>query len=345
MDPWPRYVPDLTLWYPWHAERGTLPGRWKGMSLPAVCRDLGVPAWRTVKPWRVELPGIEVRDTRTDAERTLRWTAPSGTLTSRWVLGPDGDWWRSEYPVKSRDDMAAAREVADARRYVMVPDEAVSIEKTESGNDMTAIELPQRPWSELFHAFLGWSEGLMLFLEEPDSLQAVVAALEKKLQRLVVEAALLPGRMVLSPDNLDGQFVTPSAFEENLAASYRATAEALHAGGKLLVVHVGGPVRTLLPGLAASGVDCVEGVCGTPQGDTSLAEARALCGQSVTLWGGIAQDFLLPTRSQDEFEAAADAAFAETARDPRAVVGVADRVPVGALPERLRQLTRRGLQS
>jgi hypothetical protein len=168
---------------------------------------------------------------------------------------------------------------------------------------MTAIELPQRPWSELFHAFLGWSEGLMLFLEEPDSLQAISAALEKKLQGLVAEAALLPGRMVLSPDNLDGQFVTPSAFEENLAASYRATAEALHAGGKLFV------------------------------------------GPAMTLWGGIAQDFLLPTRSRDEFEAAADAAFAETARDPRVVVGVADRVPVGAMPERLLQLTRWGPQS
>jgi hypothetical protein len=86
----------------------------------------------------------------------------------------------------------------------------------------------------------------------------------------------------------------------------------------------------------------VEGVCGAPQGDTPLSQARALCGQTMTLWGGIAQDFLLPTRSQDEFEAAADAAFAEAARDPRAVVGVADKVPVGALPERLRQLTTRG---
>jgi hypothetical protein len=342
MDNWPRYIPDLTLWYPWHAERGTLPDRWKGLSLPDVCRDLGVPAWKTVRPWRVELPGMEVSDTRTDTERTLRWTAPSGTLTSRWVLGPDGDWWQSEYPVKSRDDMAAALEVAASRRYVMAPDAAALTGAEASGSDMTAIELPQRPWSELFHAFLGWSEGLMLFLEEPDPLQAVVTALERELEALVAGVARLPGRIVLSPDNLDGQFISPPAFEENLAGSYRRTADVLHAGGKLLVVHVGGPVRALLPGLAASVVDCVEGVCGTPQGDTSLSEARALSGPAMTLWGGIAQDFLLSTLSQDEFEAAADSAFAEAAADPCAVVGVADKVPVDALPERLRQLTSRG---
>jgi hypothetical protein len=341
MDHWPKYVPDLTLWHAWHAERGTLPDGWKGLSLPEVCRDLGVPAWKTVKPWRVEMPGIEVSDTRTEVERTLRWRAPSGTLTSRWVLGPDGDWWQSEYPVKSRDDMAAALEVARSRRYVLAPGAADGAAREASDGDLTAIELPQRPWSELFHAFLGWSEGLMLFLEEPDPLQAVVAALEHSLKALVARVALLPGRIVLSPDNLDGQFISPPAFEENLAASYRATADALHEQRKLLVVHVGGPVRALLPGLAASGIDCVEGICGTPQGDTSLQEARSLCGPAMTLWGGIAQDFLMATHGQDEFEAAVDAVFAEAARDPRAVVGVADRVPVDALPERLRQLARR----
>jgi len=99
-------------------------------------------------------------------------------------------------------------------------------------------------------------------------------------------------------------------------------------------------VRGLLPGLSRAGVDCVEGVCGPPQGDTPPAEARSLCGGDTTIWGGIAQDFLMQNRSEADFQAAADAAFAFAKHDPKTVVGVADRVPVDALPERLEALAR-----
>jgi hypothetical protein len=180
----------------------------------------------------------------------------------------------------------------------------------------------------------------MLFLEEGEALQGIARSLEGKLAALVDRVADMPGAVALSPDNLDGQFITPSAFERSLAPSYRAAAAALHAAGKTLVVHVGGPVRRLLPGLAGCGVDCLQGVCGAPQGDASLAEARGLCGPGITLWGGIAQDFLLSTRTQAELERAAAAAFAYASHDPNAVVGVADKVPVDALPDRLESLAR-----
>jgi hypothetical protein len=334
--PWPRFLPDLTLWHHWHASCGTLPDRWKAMELSRLCRTLGVPFWHTVRPWREELPGVRVHDTRGKTERMLVWETAQGTLTSRWTLGPDGDWWRAEYPVKGPDDLAAALTVARSRRYIVKPEFG-----GHGGEDaLPALELPLRPWSELFHAFLGWSEGLMLLLEEPRGVREIAQALEESLEGLVDELARLPGRLMLSPDNLDAQFITPAAFEENLAASYRRAADAVHAAGKLLVVHVGGPVRQLLPALAGSGVDCIEGICGAPQGDTTLAEARALCNPDIVLWGGIAQDYLLSGRTQVEFETAVESAFSDAAGDPGAVVGIADKVPTNALPERLEELSR-----
>jgi hypothetical protein len=330
----PRFLPDLGPWHEWNAGQGTLPDRWKALDLPGVCRDLGVPAWRTARPWHAELRGIGVRDVRGALERTLTWETPEGSLTSRWTLGPDGDWWRSEYPVKSAADLKAALAVARARRYTISPPAVAP------ADELTALELPFRPWSELFHAFLGWSEGLMLFMEEPLAVREVAAALEESVELLVQEVAGLPGTLVLSPDNLDGQFITPEAFLENLAPSYRRTADVLHARGKILVVHAGGPVRRLLPGLAESGVDWVQGICGPPQGDSTMEEARALCGTAVVLWGGLAQDFLLESRAEQDFEDAAAAAFAGAARDPRMIVGVADKVPNNAMPRRLERLAR-----
>ncbi len=341
---WPLFLADLTLWYGWHAGRETIPEKWKGKSLQEICAELGIPAWRTVKPWRLETRGMEVRTEKTETERVVRWETKAGTLQSRWTLGPDGDWWQAEYPVKSAADLTAAREVAEAREYVLDVG-ALDAERGSGEKGFLAYELPQRPWSELFHAFLGWSEGLMLFLEEELALRGIVEVLEEKLQGITAEVAKMPGSLALSPDNLDGQFIAPSAFDKHLAPSYAKSAEVLHAAGKLFVVHMGGPVRGLLPGLARCGVDCVEGVCGPPQGDVSLAEAREICGASITLWGGIAQDFLLADRAEREFEAATAAAFDQARRDRHAIVGVADRVPVAVLPERLEALAKRAREA
>ncbi len=331
MQAWPRFLPDLTTWYPWHSQRGTLPARWKDDDIGGICRDLGAPAWDPVKPWRIELPGIEVHDTRGQAERLLQWGTPRGTLTSRWTLGPDGDWWQSEYPVKSAGDIAAALLVAEARQYTAQPAPA------QREHEVRVTELPQRPWSELFHSFLGWSEGLMIFLEEADRLQEMAMLLETRLAALERSVAAAPGDVVLCPDNLDAQFISPPDFEAHLAASYQRVAAVMHDAGKRVVVHVGGPIRRLLPGLAVAGVDCVEGICGPPQGDASLPEARAESGD-VVLWGGLAQDYLLGTRSEEEFLAAAREAVRQAAADHRVILGVADRVPVEALPERLAAL-------
>jgi hypothetical protein len=175
---------------------------------------------------------------------------------------------------------------------------------------------------------LGWGEGLAL-LGEP-LIADILAVLEERLQALVVEVAALPAAIVLSPDNLDGQYISPRAFRAHLAQSYQLTTDALHAAGKRLLVHAGGPIRPLLALLAAAGVDGVEGVSGPPQGNATLAEARALAGPGLALWGGIPQDYLLPAHDDAAFEAAVRATAREALGDPRIILGVADRVPVAA---------------
>jgi len=101
------FVPDLTLWHRWHASRGTLPAPWQGSSLADVARALGVPAWQPVRPWRLELRGATFETGESGTERVTRWRAGGAEMRASWVLGPDGDWWQAEYPVKTADDLPA----------------------------------------------------------------------------------------------------------------------------------------------------------------------------------------------------------------------------------------------
>jgi hypothetical protein len=334
----PFYLPDLTLWYESNRTRGTLPVRWSEMTLPQVCRDMGVPIWASARPWERTTPDVEVETVEEDEQRTIRVTTSAGTLTSRWSLGPDGDWWQTEYPVKGADDLEAAREWVEARTYRIDPSRLIELEGTVADDGVVAAELPQRPYSNLLHELLGWGEGLMLLMDHRQEIEELLGIMEEQLRTLTDELVRLPAQVWLSPDNLDGQFVSSKSYEQYLQDSYRRTVERFRQESKILVVHVGGPVRPYAEGLGRVGVDAIEGIAGPPQSDATLADARALVGPDVTLWGGIPQDTLLGTHDEDTFHRAAQQAAEQASGDPRAIIGVADRVPVEAEADRLIEL-------
>jgi hypothetical protein len=329
----PLYLPDLTLWYNWHHKIGSLPAPWQHYSLPQIARAMGVPIWLSAAPWRIETPGIEIVTTENEQERLIAAETSTGTLVWRWQVGPDGAWWQTEYPVKTAENLPAALELVQARTYVVDPGELAELRTEVGTNGLLAIEIPRRPYSILLHEFLGWSEGLLL-LNEP-VIEEINSILETKTQTVVQEIAKLPGELILSPDNLDGQFISPGVFEAYLTASYRRTAEVCHAHNKVLLVHVGGPIRHLLALLAGAGVDGLEGIAGLPQSNATLTQAREITGPHLTLWGGIPQDFLLETHPYHDFEASVVQATQEIGGDGRMILGVADRVPVDADLSRL----------
>ena len=327
-------VLDLGLWYSRNTERGSLPVRYRGWPLRDIHHDLGLVPWILRRPWSVSYDGVGYSETRNSASRTRSWRTPEGSLTARWEPGPDGDWWQTEYPVKEAADLHLVARVIQSLRYEPRSD-------LPEGEIDDVIELPLRPYPELLHTFLGWSEGLVIALEEAELITGLVDLMEDKHESLVRDLLGLPQPSFLAPDNLDANFISPGIFENYMAAGYRKTTEALHTAGKALTVHLGGYSRSLLAPLAACGVDCLEGICGPPQGDASIAEARGLAGSGPLLWGGLAQDYLLPSGTEDEFRRGCSAAVEEVRADGHSILGVADRVPPDAVFSRIEYLARR----
>ena len=63
--------------------------------------------WLTFQPWHLEHTGVEIVTTEESGERVIRSETTAGMLEARWTLGPDGDWWQTEYPVKTDQDLEA----------------------------------------------------------------------------------------------------------------------------------------------------------------------------------------------------------------------------------------------
>jgi hypothetical protein len=327
---YPIFLPDLTLWHDWHRNRGSLPAGWADYTLPEIARELGFPAWTVVQPWKIETPGVNIQKKETEQERVIRYETGSGTLIERWTYIPGSEWWQTEYPVKSADDFPAALEFVNARTFVLDTMKLQELQHVGAEDMILGISIPIRPFSFVLGDLIGWTNGLIMLKNERSFFQSVIDILESKLEAFMEELVRLQGEVFYSPDNLDGQFLSPGIFQDYFSKSYRISAEILHAHNRCLVVHTGGPIRTLLGLLAGSGVDAVEGVSGPPQSDATLAEARKIAGQSITLWGGIPQNYVMNVFDGKKFEAEVRQAIEEAAGDKRMILGVADRVPVDA---------------
>jgi hypothetical protein len=334
----PVCMPDLSLWFDWHSERGTLPQAYKGCSLPDIASALNCPAWLVHTPWQLEHEGIDVVAEKSENRRVIKYHTKSRILSEVWSLGPDGDWWQTEYPVKDEDDLDAAGEIVEAMQY-----RAESPKPPDSNPSIIdVIQLPKTPYSDMLHTMLGWSDGLMLMMAEEERLAEMLGIMEEKRNELIQKLAVdISSSIFLAPDNLDGQFISPAAFKKNLASSYRKTCETLHPRDNYLWVHIGGVSKHLAPLLAGSGVDGLAGISGPPQSDATLPETRKAAGPNITLWGGIPQDYVMPTHDLSVLIESIEAAKAFAETDNRTIIGIADHVPIEAEFTRLMEIANR----
>ncbi len=105
------------------------------------------------------------------------------------------------------------------------------------------------------------------------------------------------------------------------------------------MVHAGGLVRRLLPLLVECGVDAVEGIGPAPQSDATLAEARARRLARSSSCGAASRKTCCSTSIPGQTSRLPSAAAAQDAAgDPRALLGVADRVSVDSDFARLRAI-------
>lgn len=326
---------DLRLWHAWHRDRGTLPADASDESLAAACRALGLPAVEYLRPWHVEMSsGV---DSRVAEERIQRWQfGPDSDhlLTASWEIGPDGDFWQTQYPVQTAEDLRTVIAYLE-KRMISVDSDLVET-MVPPRECVTIVELPSRPFSWLMLELVGWSEGIMLLFDAPDLVAQLLELAEEQIDRLTrLLLKRLPASILLSPDNLDSQFVTPGFFAEHLGASYQSLAQAAHQHDHVVVVHTGGPIASLVKELADAGIDSVAGVAEPPQGDAGISRVIELSDRRVVPWGGIPQDVLMPVTPVDRAIETVRTAIAESEHAEFAILGFADHVPIEAEASRI----------
>ncbi len=281
--------------------------------------------------YRVEVPSYTNRYLMTPSQRIHETTevlgngfrethgiieTPKGDLTFRTLLDPvSGTTWTLEYPVKTLDDIDRIASVPwELPEGLAPPDEDRPVDFATRGILDTRISSPfvcaagMMPF-ERFLELTATEPALIDDLTEI-CLQRTLDVLDVLLSRPGIEYVWIGGSEWVTPP-----MASPRTYDRLVQAQERALIEAIHAhddpvaGPPLVHVHCHGHVRHALQRTIERGADYTEPVEAPPDGDLTMAEAKALAAGRITL-GGNVECRILCNGTPDDITAAVHAAYA-----------------------------------
>jgi hypothetical protein len=233
--------------------------------------------------------------------------------------------WHEEYWFKGPEDYAPLRFLIRNRRY-SPNHELVRKTQEEVGGDVFLLpDIGYSPLQEILIHIMGIEQFSIEWHERRDEVLTLYEALSedrRKLYPLVAESPLL---MANFGGNVSPEVLGLARFQEYVLPHYNEFAEILHANGKLLSVHFDGNTKLLASAIAQSQIDCIEAFTPIPNGDMTVAEARAAW-PGKALWINFPSSVHLQEPSR--VEETTRQILREAAPGDRFLIGITETVPV-----------------
>jgi len=228
---------------------------------------------------RHEHPNFEIIETTSEQDgrtrRDVRLITDRGEL-HEWYLGE----WRQEYFIKTAEDYRImARALEDVR---VVPDASAFHESEaalgENGITVGQIQGLGMGRTPLMVLQIDWA-GLERFsmdlaTEFPEMMNLLSLMNEIKLEE-IRRAVETPPAQIKLWENLSIETLGPAHYRRYLVPLYKQILDIMRSAGKRLLVHYDGKVRVIADDIAALDIDGIDSFTEPPEGDMTVAEARA----------------------------------------------------------------------
>jgi uroporphyrinogen-III decarboxylase len=343
------FIGRMDLWYTFHRNGDTLPSPYEKATLWDIQRDLGIGifgfgAWEETF-FRLVHRDVEVSQSVEGGQTTTHYHTPYGTLTLGELMTEDlrgaaGAGARVSFPFKDAKDYDALQFLIEHTDVVENFD-AYGKFVDEIGQD--GIALPFTGWlpaHQLMIRYMGYERFYFELHDHPNRIEALIDALTEQQLEILALAADCPAQAIEVGANYDEQMTPPRVFDTFFAPFYRRAREILSSAEKVLVVHGDGEMNQLLERLMTCGVQVVEALTPKPMTSIDLAQTRALWGDQVATWGGLASTVLTETFPEDQFERYLVELFRTVAPGDRFILGFGDNVPTDALFSRITRVAR-----
>jgi len=235
---------------------------------------------------------------------------PKGTLTAVTERNAtSATEWTTKYPCESVEDIAKIRSIPSEPVAELAPPDMSNVPEDFNRRGVMRVNVSSP---------MVCVAGMMPY-EYYLELCGTNLTLIKALTSICLERIMNRLDILLSEGNVDWVWMggcewltppmgSPELYEALVQEFERPVIERIHAGGALSQVHCHGNVRSTLEAVIERGADFFEPVEPPPDGDITMAEAKAAARGRITL-GGNVESRVIEHGSLEEVEAATRAAF------------------------------------
>jgi len=340
--PW---APRWELWYEAARRDGRLADRYRSRSFFDLTRDLKMGIKGNRGPlYRSELCDVEVRVRTRGAETLTEYETPVGTVSTRFRITPDlerqGVRGRElGHMIEQREDYGPVVFMVEHTKLIPTPEEFLSYEESIAEDGVAMAESGDCPVHRIMREFTGYQNFYYQLCDHPDQVEQLLEALTEQGEQILQIATQSPAQIIRHDGNYDAQLTPPPIYEKYFLPWFQHLTGALHAAGKVVCTHTDGHNDGLMELILESGFDIAEAFTPPPMTNIGVAEARALWGDRITIWGGIASTMMSVSVPEEDFEVHVRQVLGEAAPGDHFILGTGDNVPTDSSLERIRRVT------
>ncbi len=298
------YQPRIEHWYWTNLNAGTLPDRYKGMSLLEVYDDLGC----SIRSYPFFNGCLKCREDSSVKYKTeehgditvSRWETPVGAIemhSRRTLLAHHTD----KFPVEKPEDVRVMEYILRGRTWWFDYEEFERNDVLIGDRAAPMIFIPRINIQRLYIEIMGVENTIYALADNRQMVEHLIQVINETDEQMLNIVAESPIPIINFGDNVDHHFLPPSLYERYVEPEYQRRAEFFRSAGKFTHAHWDGHIKLLLPYAKRSGLDGIEALTPVPQGDITIDEMKEALGDMILL-DGIPMTYFLPYEENEELE-------------------------------------------
>jgi len=228
-----------------------------------------------VPTWEVTYhASIDMRDdvTLRDGVRHRRqtWRTPLGEIDATWV-----EDWHQTYFLETAEDYRVMTYIVE---HTAIEPAYESFLAQDAALPPYAVAVPRMgrtPLQTILVDYAGLGNLALHLYEYEEEVRALYEALLAQFRRHIEIVAGGPGRYINVLENFTAETLGPRRYREFLLPVYEECFPVLQGAGKIVGCHYDGQTAVVKDLIAAAPIDLIESLTPPPEGDLTLAEARA----------------------------------------------------------------------
>jgi hypothetical protein len=344
--PW---IPRLKIWYDANRLAGTLPARYRGLSLREVeQRVFGGAAARDGVIYTTSLDNVDVRTRHLDSLETVtEYVTPVGTVTSvergsNRLRAAGIQDAQTEFVLKRREDYAVVQYLFEHTRYEPAYEDYLRYEAEIGEAGYPMVNCGDCPFHHWMRGLAGYNAAYFHLMDYTQEVERLLTVITQRYQETIWKHMLdSPARLLMHGHHLSSQMTPPTLFEPYITPYFQELTAKLRSAGKVVALHGDNNTRHILRQIEQAGFGMVECFVTSPMVETTLQEARDCWGDRVIIWGGIPSVLLEDPYTDEQFEQYVDEVLATIADGRAFILGIADNAMPDAKIERIERITER----